>query len=33
MTNNDLNQFTKPVDVTEEEWFAIDLNDPLMWVC
>jgi hypothetical protein len=32
--SNDLSNFnSKPADVSEEEWNAIDLNDPLMWVC
>jgi hypothetical protein len=34
MNNNNLNTPpAKPVHVSEEEWYAIDLNDPLMMVC
>jgi hypothetical protein len=34
MNSNDLSHsYAKPVNVSEEEWYAIDLNDPLMMVC
>jgi hypothetical protein len=26
-------QFVKPDHISDEEWFAIDLSDPLMMVC
>jgi hypothetical protein len=25
--------YAKPENVSEEEWFAIDISDPLMMVC
>jgi hypothetical protein len=28
-----INVFKKPNSVTEQEWFELDLNDPLMAVC
>ncbi|GEM_PF-5502984 len=28
-----LDLFVKPVGMTDEEWYAIDLSDPLMMVC
>ena len=32
--NIDQNEnLAKPSNVSDDEWFAIDLNDPLMWVC
>jgi len=30
---NTVEQFVKPAHVSNEEWYAIDLNDPLMMVC
>lgn len=34
MNINNLNNVpVKPTELTVEEWFAIDLNDPLMMVC
>lgn len=34
MNNCDsFNTNNKPAHVSDEEWFAIDLNDPLMMVC
>lgn len=34
MTENlNVDLFKKPENVSEEEWFALDLNDPLMAVC
>jgi len=32
--NNNVNELcTKPADVSDEEWNAIDMHDPLMMVC
>lgn len=31
--SKNVNLFKKPEGVTEEEWYALDLNDPLMAVC
>lgn len=31
--NNHANTFDKPANVSDDVWFAIDLNDPLMMVC
>jgi len=30
---NNVVQFQKPEHVSDEEWYAIDLSDPLMMVC
>lgn len=30
---NDNNLHTKPLNVSGEEWYAIDIEDPLMMVC
>lgn len=30
---NYIDQFEKPDHISDEEWYAIDLNDPLMMVC
>lgn len=31
--NTNTNGFAKPDNVLAEEWFALDLSDPLMAVC
>lgn len=28
-----IDQFAKPEHMSDEEWYAIDLSDPLMMVC
>jgi len=28
-----VNVFTKPTDMTDADWYALDFNDPLMMVC
>lgn len=28
-----INNFEKPETMSDEEWYAIDFTDPLMWVC
>ena len=33
MNTNTNDLYTKPADVSDEEWNAIDINDPLMRVC
>lgn len=33
MNDNVNDLYTKPADVSDDEWNAIDFTDPLMWVC
>lgn len=33
MNNIQNDQYAKPEHLTDEEWYAIDINDPLMRVC
>lgn len=32
-SSSNIVDFTKPENLTNEEWYAIDFNDPLMAVC
>lgn len=33
MRSENCEMFSKPEAMSDEEWYAIDLNDPLMMVC
>lgn len=32
-TYNNQNNFSKPADINDDDWLALDLSDPLLMVC